>query len=49
MGDPRSKPKAAKAKDSRAPHILQAQAKMHTKVNEAAVRPQVAKKSGRGN
>lgn len=48
MGDPRSKPKAGKAKDSRAPHVMQAQAKMN-KINEAAVKPQIAKKSGRGN
>jgi hypothetical protein len=46
MADPRSKPKTAKTKKSKAPHVLQQQAKLNTA--QVSTKPAVQRPQGRG-
>jgi len=49
MADPRSKPKAAKTKDSKAPHVMQEQSKLTAmKATQVQAKPQIQKNVGRG-
>ena len=49
MADPRSKPKTAKLKESRAPHVAAQQAKLNNmKATQAPPAQKVVKATGRG-